>query len=134
LCPECRKARRPANYKVGAGQIALGVLAGLIIGGLGNVVLPLVLGIPFLGLILAMVTGPVGGELAVRLSERFTRGKRGRAMQFAVGGGIVAGISPMLVTVLVAVLVFGAGGALLSGLLVGLWTVLAVTTAAARLK
>lgn len=134
LCPECVKARRPANYQVGASQIVIALVVGMGVGALANVVLPLVLGIPFMGLILAMVTGPLAGEGVYRAVERLTRGKRGRPMQIAAGSGLAAGIAPTLVFSLLAVFLMGSIGALLTAGLVGLWLALAIGTVARRLQ
>ncbi|MEN9934146.1 MAG: hypothetical protein RLZZ387_725 [Chloroflexota bacterium] len=124
LCPECRKARRPANYQVSTGHIVVGVLAGLVVGLLMSVAVLFVTRLPLIGLILTFFAGPFTGELAVRAVERLARGKRGRPMQVAVGAGLALGAAPLLLMSLFSLLT----------LLVVLWAVLAITTAAARLK
>jgi hypothetical protein len=124
LCPECRKARRPANYQVGAGQVAVAGVVGFGVALLASVAVMFIFQLPLIGLILTFFAGPFTGELVVRLLERLTRGKRGRGMQLAAGAGIAFGAVPLLIATLVSI----------ATLMVVLWAVLAITTAAARLK
>jgi hypothetical protein len=120
LCPECRKARRPVNYQVGpehwaiGGMTAFGVALGLAI------LVGLLLGlIGFFGLFIAILVGPASGELIVRVVDRVTRAKRGRAMQIAVGVAIALGTLPL---------------ALLFTPILLLYMAIAIATAVARLR
>jgi tetratricopeptide (TPR) repeat protein len=87
LCPDCARTRRPVNYQVSAGSLALSAGIALIYGLFASIAAGLALGlinVGFLGLFLAMILGSTAGELLVRLLERVNR-KRGRSVQVAVG-------------------------------------------------
>jgi len=126
ICPECRKARRPANYQFNTGNALVGGLVALGIGVLASIAVVFIAQLPFLGLFLAIAAGPTVGELAVRASDKLTRTKRGRGMQAAVAGGLVVGTLPLLIILLLAPSLMTAIGVL--------YTVLAATTAATRLR
>ena len=122
LCPECRRGRRPANYKVSVGDLAIGFGVALVVSALISVgVLFFARGFFFLFILLFV--GPAIAELIVRAVERTTRMKRGREMQISVSADILLGA-------LVAWLLLPV--ALPLGLL--LFTILAISTAAARLR
>ncbi len=125
LCPDCRRARRPRNYQVSAGNLIVAGIAALLGGALGAaVVMFLVTPIPFFGLFLALLAGPFSAELLLRLVDRLTGAKRGRPMQLVIGAGLALGAAPLLL------LVFPS---LLALILLG-YLVLAVTTVVTRLK
>ncbi|GAB4174797.1 MAG: hypothetical protein Fur005_36690 [Roseiflexaceae bacterium] len=126
LCPECRKARRPANYQLTTGNIVVGSVIGVVSGVLSSVAVLFIGGLPLIGLILAIMAGPAAGELTVRLSDRITKSRRGRGMQFAIGGGLLAGMLPMLFFMILA--------PSLMSLIAGLFAFLAISTTAARLR
>ncbi len=87
ICPECRDARRPTNYKVAPPQIIYAALIGLALGGVmtfAAVYVMTFVGL-FIGIILAFFLGQLSGEAIVRLTDRVTRSKRGRPMQLALG-------------------------------------------------
>jgi len=85
LCPACARARRPVNYQVSAGSLALSAVVALVYGLFSSVVAGFALGmIGYFGLYLALIFGPMAGELLVRLLERVNR-KRGRSVQIVVG-------------------------------------------------
>ncbi|NWG19648.1 MAG: hypothetical protein HXY39_04905 [Chloroflexi bacterium] len=130
LCPQCRKARRPPQYQAEASHMLIGGITGLFAALLGSIVVLFLSSIPFLGLFLALMAGPLTGELTVRIVEQLTR-KRGRAMQAAVGTGLALGGLPLLGFGVMALLV---GGAFLQVLLLGLWLTLMTITAVARLR
>lgn len=117
LCPECRRGRRPSNYQVAPRDVVVGALVALIASALVAFLLRFVLG-GFFGLIIIFMAGPAIAEFIVRIVDRFTRLKRGRPMQVAVGIAMVLGTLPF---------------ALLNPLLF-LYLAFGVTTAAARLK
>lgn len=122
LCPECRRGRRPANYKVSVGDLAIGFGVALVVSALISLgVLLFARGFFFLFLLLFL--GPAIAELIVRAVERTTRMKRGREMQLAVSAAILLGA-------FVAWLLFPVSLPL--GLL--LFAILAVSTAVARLR
>jgi hypothetical protein len=117
LCPECRKARRPANYKVTARDILIGAVVAFF----ASLVVALLLTIfrlGFFGLFLMFIIGPAIAEFIVRVVDRVTKLKRGRPMQIAVGVAIALGTLPF---------------AFFNPLLL-LYMGLAITTAAARLR
>jgi hypothetical protein len=89
LCPECRKQRRTANYKVSWRDLLIGfaVAFGVTLV-TGALVAILVRG--FL-LFFLLFVGPAIAEFIVRAVERTTKMKRGREMQTAVSVAIVIG-------------------------------------------
>ena len=117
LCPECRRGRRPSNYQVSARDVIVGALVALIASALVAVLLLFVTR-GFFGLIIIFMAGPAIAEFIIRIVDRFTRLKRGRPMQVAVGVAMALGTLPF---------------ALLNPLLF-LYLVLGVTTAVARLR
>lgn len=126
LCPECAKIRRPVNYQVSGGQIALVAVVALIAGVVVTfLAAQLLLRIGFFSFILAFVLGPAAGDLLVRLLDRLTRAKRGRPMQLAVGISYALGASPWI-------LLFTLFGALPLSLI--LFTIFAITTCVARTR
>lgn len=90
LCPECRRERRPVNYKVTPRDLAvaalvtlvLAVLAGGILGSFG-----------FGGLFFGLFLGALSGEGLVRALDRVMRAKRGLAMQLTVGVALALGVA-----------------------------------------
>jgi tetratricopeptide (TPR) repeat protein len=122
LCPECARSRRPVNYQVSAGSLALSAGIALAYGLLASILAGFAFGLihlGFLGLFLAMILGSTAGELLVRLLERVNR-KRGRSVQVAVGICYGVAAAP------VALFFFG--------LSLVIFTVAALTTAITRLR
>lgn len=127
LCPDCAQQRRPRNYQITPKDTIIATIAGIGAGLLATLGMRLfVLNIPFFGIIIAFIAAPAYAELFVRLLDRLTRAKRGQNMQIAASVGLVLGLSP---TLLVGVL---AGGFTL--LIVGIFTVLCISTTVARLR
>ena len=127
LCPHCRLARRPRNYQVSAGNLAVAGLAGLVAGLTGALLVVLVIGrIPLFGLILTLLAGPFSGELVVRLSDQLTQAKRGSSMRLVVGLALGLGGLPLLAPLLFA-------PSLLTLLLAG-YLALAISSAVTRLR
>lgn len=122
LCPECRRGRRPANYKVSVGDLAIGFGVALVVSALISVGVLFFAGGIF-SLFILLFVGPAIAELIVRAVERTTRMKRGREMQIAVSASILLGA-------------FSAWWLLSAGLSLGLllFTFLAISTAVARLR
>ena len=121
LCPECRRERRPSNYKVSTADVLIGGLVALFASAL--VALPLLLfggRIGFFGIFLIFMVGPAIAEFIVRVVDRVTKLKRGRPMQITVGTAIVLGTLPFVLLSL--------------NLLLLLYMILAVSTAVARLR
>jgi tetratricopeptide (TPR) repeat protein len=83
LCPECARARRPVNYQVSVGSLAISSAIAFFYGLVVSIVAGLALG-SFGFWFIALLIGPPAGELLVRILERVNR-KRGRAVQIAVG-------------------------------------------------
>jgi hypothetical protein len=129
LCPECRKARRPPHYQAELSHMLIGVVVGFFAGLIGSILVVALAGVPFLGLFLVMMSGPLVGALTVRIVEQLTR-KRGRAMQASVGAGLGLGALPLFGFGVIALL----SGAVLQLLLIGLWMALLIITAVARLR
>jgi Kef-type K+ transport system membrane component KefB len=108
------------NYQVSAGHLLLNGVIALGYGLLSSIVAGYALGlIGFFSLFLAIILGPMAGELLVRLLERINR-KRGRSMQVVVGICYGLGAAPV-------VLVF-------FSLSLIIFTVAAVATAVTRLR
>lgn len=129
LCPECRKARRPPHYQADLSHMLIGGVTGFFAALIGSVLVVVLGGVPFLGLFLAMLAGPLTGGLTARIVEQLTR-KRGRAMQASVGVGLGLGALPLFGFGVIALL----NGAFLQLLLIGLWVALLIVTAVARLR
>jgi hypothetical protein len=114
LCPECARSRRPTNYKVSGGSLAVSAAVALVFGILASVAAGLALGmIGFFGLYLAIFIGPMAGELLVRLLERVNR-KRGRAVQIAVGIGYGLGAAPVVLFFFSLGLIIFSGAAIIT--------------------
>ena len=107
----------------------IGVVVGFFAGLIGSILVVALAGVPFLGLFLVMMSGPLVGALTVRIVEQLTR-KRGRAMQASVGVGLGLGALPLFGFGVIALL----SGAVLQLLLIGLWMALLIITAVARLR
>lgn len=125
LCPECAKARRPTNYKVSFGILAL-LAPGVLITSLAlsYLVLRLLAPIPFISFILAFVLAPIVGEGLVRVLDRLTKAKRGKKIQLTVGISLGLGAAPWLLLVLPS----------FSGLLLLLFIAIVIVTAMTRLR
>ncbi|HEX9369746.1 MAG TPA: hypothetical protein VF897_02020 [Roseiflexaceae bacterium] len=120
LCPECRLDRRPSNYKVSTADVIVAGLVALFASALVAVPLALFVGrLGFFGWFIVFMAGPAIAEFIVRVVDRVSRLKRGRPMQITVSVAIVLGTLPFV---------------LFNPLLMLLYLVLAVSTAAARLK
>lgn len=144
-CPDCAMLRRPVMYElqpmhyVRAAGAAL--VVSLVLGVAGLIVLPLVRGIPFLGLMLAVGIGAGAGSLMAAALTWATNGKRGLGMQVIAGIALVASwVLPLLLLRVVLAQVVTAQ-VLLSALagaprdLMGLFAaVIAVVVAAQRLR
>ena len=88
LCPECRKERRPANYKVSTTELVLATLTALVVGMLISALLAI---IPSFGIFINLLLGWLAGQAIIRAVDRVTRLKRGPAIQISVGVGTVVG-------------------------------------------
>ena len=119
LCPECRRARRPANYQVTTANAIVGGVVALIAAAL--IALPFLLfARGFFVFLIIIFLAPAVAELVVRITDRLTRLKRGRAMQVAVGAGFALGTAPWLLASL--------------NLFLLLFAVLVIVTAVTRLR
>ncbi|HNP71594.1 MAG TPA: hypothetical protein PLO33_14805 [Kouleothrix sp.] len=120
LCPDDRRARRPSNYKVSAGDVIVGGLVALLASAAVALLLSLFVGrLGFFGIFIIVMVGPAIAEFIVRVVDRVTKLKRGRPMQITIGVAIALGTLPF---------------ALFGGLLLLLYMVLAISTAVARLR
>ncbi|MBP1466775.1 hypothetical protein EYB53_013755 [Candidatus Chloroploca sp. M-50] len=126
LCPTCLKIRRPVNYQVSEVNLLVAGATALIYSLAISFVAVQLLGmVGFFGFLLAFFLGPLAGNLLVRLSDRFTKGKRGRLMQIALGICYTLGALPWLGLTLIF-------GVLPLGLII--FTVMAVTTVVAQMR
>jgi tetratricopeptide (TPR) repeat protein len=126
LCPECARARRPVNYQVSAVNLVVAGVAALIYGVVVTFLASQLFGmVGFFGFIIAILLGPVAGDLLVRLTDRLTHNKRGRSMQLALGICYTLGALPWtLLIALVAVF----------PLSLVVFTIAAVATAVTRVR
>lgn len=107
LCPECRKERRPANYKVSTTHIMLATLTAIIIGMLSSALMTF---IPGFGIFLNLILGWLVGQLIIRAVDRATRLKRGPAIQISTGVGTVVGFLLGAALIIPLMLLFSAEG------------------------
>ena len=122
-CRQCVSKQRAVYFTGGASDYVVGGLIAAILGGLACLVISLLRGAWFFGLILGPTAG-VGIAEAVRWAVRRRRSQR---LWLAVGAGILVGSVPALV-------VFLSHFSLWSLLTMGLFLSLAVGAATARLK
>jgi hypothetical protein len=119
LCPECRKARRPANYQVSTANALVGGVVALVAAAL--VAFPFLLfARGFFVFLIIIFLAPAVAELVLRIADRFTKTKRGRSMQVAVGVGFALGTLPWLLLSL--------------NLFLLLFAILVIVTAVTRLR
>ncbi len=122
-CKQCVGRQRAVYYTGGASDYLIGGLIAAILGGLASLVISLLGGAWFFGLILGPTVG-VGIAEVVRWAVRRRRSQR---LWLAVGGGMLLGSLPALVLFLLHF-------SLWSLLTLGLFLFLAVGAATARLK
>jgi hypothetical protein len=122
LCPECRRDRRPSNYKVSMADVIVAGLVAFFATGVIAFLLALLLsriGLGFFGIFIMFVVGPAIAEFIVRIVDRVTKLKRGRPMQITVGIAMVLATLPFV---------------LFNPLLMIIYLVVGVSTAVARLR
>ncbi len=118
LCPECRRERRPSNYKVSTNDLVIAAIVGAIAAAL--VAVPVAFFARGLfGFFIVFMAGPAIAEFIVRIVDRVTKLKRGRSMQIAVGVAMVLGTLPLV---------------LFNPLMMIIYLVVGVSTAVARLR
>jgi len=118
LCPECRRDRRPSNYKVSTSDVAIAAIVGAIAAAL--VAVPVAFFARGLfGFFIVFMAGPAIAEFIVRIVDRVTKLKRGRSMQITVGVAMVLGTLPLV---------------LVNPLMMIIYLVVGVSTAVARLR
>jgi hypothetical protein len=117
ICPDDRKARRPRNYQVEVKDVIIAaVVAFFIAGVIGFFGAGLMRG--FFAIFIAMFVGPAIAEFIVRISDYFTKAKRGRPMQIAVGVAIGLAMLPFV----------------LANFMLIILAVICISTAVARLR
>lgn len=121
LCPECRKGRRPVNYKISPVNMILGGVVGLLVSAFAAFLISLI-GFGFFTFIILFAVAPTAAELIVRAVDRATGNKRGRPMQITVALAMVVG------GLLVWLLGYG------NPLTIALFLIVGVSTAVARLR
>ena len=119
-CRQCVGQQQAAFYTGGAVDYVLGGVIGLVLGGVASYLITLT-GLWFIALILGPTVG-IGIAEAVRLA---VRRRRSRYLWLVVAGAMVLGAVPALVVSLMSIW---------SALVLGLFLVLAVGAAAARLR
>ena len=122
-CKQCVGQQRAVYYSGGASDYLIGGLIAAVLGGLACVVISLLRGAWFFGLILGPTVG-IGIAEGVRWA---VRRRRSQYLWLAVGGGILLGSLPALV-------IFVLNFSLWSLLTMGLFLFLAVGAATARLR
>ena len=95
ICPDCRRQRRPQQYKVSASNLIAAGLVALIVSALAAVALQFILGDGFIGFYVIFFAAPLMGEIIVRITDRITRAKRGRPIQIVVGTAMALGMLPI---------------------------------------
>jgi hypothetical protein len=126
LCPECAKARRPVNYQVSAANVTVAAVVTLVYSVVITFLAAQLLGFAgFFGFIVALFLGPVAGDLLIRLIDRLTHNKRGRALQLTAGICYTLGALPL--TLLIALFAF-------FPLSLVIFTIAAAVTAVTRLR
>lgn len=92
-CPACARLRRPVMYELGPLDYAKGLGAAaavaVALGVAGTVLLSPGRGMPFFGLMIAILVGAGAGTLMAGAISRATRGKRGLTMQLIAAAGLV---------------------------------------------
>jgi hypothetical protein len=110
LCPKCRRGRRPQQYKVSAAHLVIAGVVTLVVSALAAGLMQFVMG-GFVGFYVAFFAGPMVAEVIVRIIDRLTRAKRGRAMQIVVATAMVLAILPFaLLWPLLMTLFLASGG------------------------
>jgi len=122
-CKQCVGQQRAVYYSGGASDYLIGGLIAAVLGGLACVVISLLRGAWFFGLIL----GPTVGIGIAEVVRWAVRRRRSQYLWLAVGGGILLGSLPALV-------LFVLNFSLWSLLTMGLFLFLAVGAATARLR
>jgi len=122
-CKQCVGQQRAVYYSGGVSDYLIGGLIAAVLGGLACVVISLLRGAWFFGLIL----GPTVGIGIAEVVRWAVRRRRSRHLWLAVGGGILLGSLPALV-------LFVLNFSLWSLLTMGLFLFLAVGAATARLR
>lgn len=118
LCPECRRDRRPSNYKVAPKDVVIAAVVGALAAAL--VAVPVAFFARGLfGFFIVFMAGPAIAEFIVRIVDRVTKPKRGRPMQITVGAAMVIGTLPLV---------------LFNPLMMIIYLVVSVSTAVARLR
>lgn len=122
-CKQCVGQQRAVYYTGGASDYLIGGLIAAVLGGLASVIIAMLRGAWFFGLIL----GPTVGIGIAEVVRWAVRRRRSQHLWLAVGGGMLLGSLPALILLFV-------GFSLWSLLTLGLFLFLAVGAAAARLR
>jgi hypothetical protein len=122
-CKQCVGQQRAVYYTGGASDYLIGGLIAAILGGLASLVVSMLGGVWFFGLIL----GPTVGIAIAEVVRWAVRRRRSQRLWLVVGGGILLGSLPALILFLFHF-------SLWSLLTIGLFLFLAVGAATARLR
>lgn len=127
LCPDCARERRPVNYQVEAWHLVVTAVVALIYGSVMSFLGLNVLSFArFFSFIAAFLLGPLAGEGLVRILEFVAQKKRGRSLQITLSVAYAFGAAPLLVPLFFV--------APFLGIALTIFTVIAITTAMARLR
>lgn len=128
VCRECAHARRPVNYQISLGSLAIAApAAGLMSFALCLVALAVMVPLPIFVFYLLLAAGAAAARLVVRVLDWLTRAKRGKTFQIAVGVSLGVGALPIAC----AALIFASPVAML---LVGLFASVLIVTTMASLR
>lgn len=98
VCPDCAQARRPVNYRLTLGALALAVPAAALLSlVICTAALLVVAPLPIFVVYLVLVAGAAAARPIVRVLDRLTRAKRGKAYQIVVGASLACGALPVVV-------------------------------------
>jgi hypothetical protein len=127
FCPDCARERRPVNYQIEPWHLVVAAVVALVYGTLMTFLAFNVLSFArFFSFIVAFLLGPIAGEGLVRILEVVAQKKRGKSMQIALSVAYAFGAAPLLVPLFFV--------APFLGIALAIFTVIAITTAMARLR
>lgn len=104
ICRSCAQVRRPVNYQISAGALALAIpAAGLLSVLIHLAALMVSAPMPIFVMYILLAGSVPASRLMVRILDRLTRAKRGRLFQITVGVATVLGALPVLLTAMLFV-------------------------------
>lgn len=117
LCKPCAQQRQPAQYQVKGIHYIVGAIAASTCGfGLAVLAAAMIIPLPIYSIWLTLLLTVPAKQLAVRLLDAVTRGRRGKRFQVLVGVGLVVGSLPAIGLALLGLWIIEA---LMLGLFIG---------------